>query len=380
MAKKILDNTTGYIEGFYGKLLNWDDRYKIVCCLNTNKMNTYLYAPKEDVFHRKNWRTGYKPIWRKEFKKFTNFSNQNKIDVLAGISPGLDFDFKQFYKFLEKSDDFILLLKKSKSLLKLGAKNIVLMLDDIPDNSELLLNKNISEGRIHGILANKLSEKLKRNIYFVPRVYADELAKDQPNYLIDLGKVLNKKTCIFYSGANIVSKTIKNNCLINKLFSNKIIFWDNFYANDYCPRRLFVGPLTGRYNINNLMYNLTGLLNTDLLILDIIKNTKNKKNPHKIWLKTIEKHGVPIIFNSIKKFFSFPNFGPNPKFSSFSFSTKYLETIEFLLWSWKTNLSREWYPFLFGLKHDLQLTQNLLTYERLIKTQTLALSKHLNKK
>jgi hypothetical protein len=49
------------------------------------------------------------------------------------------------------------------------------------------------------------------------------------------------------------------------------------------------------------------------------------------------------------------------------------------LWSWKSELSREWYPCLFGLKHDLQLYQNNLTSERLIKTQTKALAQYLNK-
>ena len=38
----------GYIEGFYGKLLNWKDRERILERLENNKMFNYLYAPKED--------------------------------------------------------------------------------------------------------------------------------------------------------------------------------------------------------------------------------------------------------------------------------------------------------------------------------------------
>ena len=41
-------------------------------------------------------------------------------------------------------------------------------------------------------------------------------------------------------------------------------------------------------------------------------------------------------------------------------------------------MSREWYPYLFGLKQDLQINQKLLTSERIIKTQTIPLSKFLN--
>ena len=57
--------------------------------------------------------------------------------------------------------------------------------------------------------------------------------------------------------------------MIKKILQNRVIIWDNFYSNDYCPRRLFIGPYFGRQNIKNIMINPTGLIKTDLLILDI---------------------------------------------------------------------------------------------------------------
>ena len=41
------NNTTGYIEGYYGKLLSWKNRKLIISSLQKNNMNTYFYAPKE---------------------------------------------------------------------------------------------------------------------------------------------------------------------------------------------------------------------------------------------------------------------------------------------------------------------------------------------
>ena len=52
-----------------------------------------------------------------------------------------------------------------------------------------------------------------------------------------------------------------------------------------------------------------------------------------------------------------------------------MKNLDDLLWKWKSPLSREWYPFLLGLKHDLQLFQKELTSERIIKTQTKPLAK-----
>ena len=56
-----------------------------------------------------------------------------------------------------------------------------------------------------------------------------------------------------------------------------------------------------------------------------------------------------------------------------------IEILDFLLWKWKGKLSREWYPYLFGLKQDLQINQKLLTSERTVKSQTIPLSEFLNK-
>ena len=278
-----------------------------------------------------------------------------------------------------QSHDFILLYQKAKQLLDDGATSIALLLDDIPENYKNKFGNKISEGSSHGLLANKLSEKLGQCIYFVPRIYADELIENDPFYLKDLSKILNHKIIVFYCGKNVVSKRLMNFSKINKILSNDIVFWDNYYANDYCPRRFFIGPYIGRNNLTNFMINPTGLIKTDLLILDIIASCFNKKLSMNEWLRILNNHGVPKIFNKIKQFFLKPDFGPSPQPSSFDTSDKHFEALDFLLWKWKGELSREWYPYLFGLKHDLQLKKNILTSERLIKTQTSPLSKYLNK-
>jgi hyaluronoglucosaminidase len=375
--KKIL----GYIEGFYGRLLNWDERKLIIHSLYKNKMNTYLYAPKEDMNHRLNWRKKYSIEWRKNFRNFTHFGERKKISIIAGIAPGLDFNFKILNdnKINNYNNDFILLYKKAQQLLEDGADSIALMLDDIPNDFKNKFGDDVSEGTYHGILANTLLKKLGHNIYFVPRIYADELIKDEPFYLKDLSRVLSPKIKVFYCGKNVVSKTLTNYQKINKILPNNTIFWDNYYTNDYCPRRFFIGPFLGRQNINNIMINPTGLIKTDLLILDLFASNFNNKVSIKEWDKILKIHGVPKNFKKIKKFFSKPDFGSDPAVQSFNVTSKDFESIDFLLWKWKGPLSREWYPFIFGLKQDLQINKNQLTSERIIKTQTMPLSKFLNK-
>ena len=376
------NNIIGYIEGYYGKLLTWENRKLIVNSLQKNNMNTYLYAPKEDVNHRLNWRKKYDLNWRKSFRDFTQFSKRNNINVIAGIAPGLDFDFKEFNSKTKnkKSTDYTLLYNKSKQLLDDGANSIALLLDDIPEDFKNKFGDKISEGISHGILAIALSNSLGKNIYFVPRIYRDELINDEPNYLKDLSSVLDSKIKVFYCGRNVVSKTLTNYSKIKKILSNEIILWDNYYANDYCPRRFFIGPFLGRKNLNNIMVNPTGLINTDLIILDLVASNISNNPFINEWNKILKAHGVPVIFYKIKQYFFKPDFGSDPLPNTLSANIKHIEAIDFLLWKWKSDLSREWYPYLFSLKHDLQLKLNILTSERLIKTQTIPLSEYVIKK
>ena len=71
MKSKYLNIMSGYIEGYYGRLLTWKDRNRIIHKLKSNKMNYYFYAPKEDEKHRQNWRIKYSLEWINEFKKFS---------------------------------------------------------------------------------------------------------------------------------------------------------------------------------------------------------------------------------------------------------------------------------------------------------------------
>ena len=128
------------------------------------------------------------------------------------------------------------------------------------------------------------------------------------------------------------------------------------------------------------MINATGLIHTDLMILDIVACYRNNNLIIKKWKKILEAHGVPVIFNKIKQYFLRPDFGPEPLPNTLSAKIEHIEAIDFLLWKWKSDLSREWYPYLFSLKHDFQLKLNILTSERLIKTQTIPLSEYVIKK
>ena len=104
----------GYIEGYYGKLLTWKERIELLDVLSKNNMNFYFYCPKEDINHRFKWKENTVLNGLKNFSKFNKYASEKNINVIAGISPGLDFNFKSYIE--GNKEELYLLIKKFKTL------------------------------------------------------------------------------------------------------------------------------------------------------------------------------------------------------------------------------------------------------------------------
>ena len=352
----------GYIEGFYGKLLTWSQRKSIIKNLSELNFNSYFYAPKEDIRHRFDWRKKYPKIWLRSFQNFCNYANSKNINIIIGISPGLDFDFTY------KNDDFTILKNKLQMLEHCGAKSLVILYDDIEEKSF----QNKSEGKLHAELCNKLSAYFKKPLIVVPRVYSDEIEDNSQNYLDDFLDIINDNFFIFYTGKTIISSNVysKNRKINDKLKDDKLIYWCNYFSNDYCPKRIFLGPPPNFKISKNFMFNLTGLINIDIIILKIIHGTMKSKNIYEDWKKIILDQKIPEEFLKVYKFFEKPYFEETEELMNYKFDNKIIDALDILLWKWKSPLSIELYPYLFNLKQDIQILMKQLDNKRILKTQT----------
>ena len=97
---------------------NWDDRKRILLKLHSNNMTTYFYAPKEDVFHRINWRKLYPQSQIASFSRFNTLAKQKKISFIMGIAPGLDFNFKGILDKPSANSDLRKLKRKCKGIIQ----------------------------------------------------------------------------------------------------------------------------------------------------------------------------------------------------------------------------------------------------------------------
>ncbi|NND91998.1 MAG: hypothetical protein HKN42_14150 [Granulosicoccus sp.] len=366
----------GYAEGYYGKLFEWSDRHTVLATLAAQAQNTYYYAPKEDSLHRLRWREPYGQSWRADFSRFCDSSRAQGVQVVAGVAPGLDFDFAH----LNGGADLQALVRKCRQLIDDGAGCVSLLLDDIDENFRTRSGGIASEGHAHARLANVLGDELGRSLWVTPRIYANELAVSAPDYLPDFLSTLHEEHSVLYCGSDIVARRADPRAIQDVAPAGKhsLVLWDNLYANDYCPQRLFTGPWCGRETAGNVLLNPTGLLHTDCLLLDMMASFRTTvHDPASLWRKVMSRHGVPEAFNLIGCYFGHPVFNGEASEIPEPPTPEVFDAFDECLWRWKTPLSREWYSFLFSVKLDLLIERGSMSALRIRKTQSIPQARRL---
>ena len=116
----------GVIEGYYGPPWNDEARLDMIDFAASKRLNTFLYAPKDDPYLRRHWRTPHEAEWRQRLERLIEHCRSLDVDPVIGVSPGLSMRYSS-------PEDSGLLEEKVLDLVGLGASRIALLLDDIPD-------------------------------------------------------------------------------------------------------------------------------------------------------------------------------------------------------------------------------------------------------
>ena len=84
-----LFESRGYIEGFYGKTWSNEKRLSVMKLMAKYGMNTFYYAPKDDIYHREKWRELYPETELEALKNLYDFATENQLNFAWCIGPGL---------------------------------------------------------------------------------------------------------------------------------------------------------------------------------------------------------------------------------------------------------------------------------------------------
>ncbi|MEG1287217.1 MAG: beta-N-acetylglucosaminidase domain-containing protein [Clostridium sp.] len=236
--------TRGVIEGFYGSPWTNQDRLNQVEFYGDNKMNTYIYAPKDDPYHRVNWRQPYPQSEMARMSELIKTSHENKVDFVFAISPGIDIRFDGD----AGEEDFQALMNKCESLYEMGVRSFAIYYDDINDKSAVkqanLLNR-----------FNKEFVKAKGDVkplITVPTEYdtgAMVSNGQAKSYTRDFAATVDKDIEVMWTGKDVVTEgiSVEDVRLVNDIYGKKLAVWWNYPVTDYMKSKLALGPI---YNLD----------------------------------------------------------------------------------------------------------------------------------
>jgi protein O-GlcNAcase/histone acetyltransferase len=251
MATQATSNfLAGVIEGFYGPPWTQAERFELFDWMARGGLNTYFYAPKDDLNQRAIWRELYSPTEAEALGQLIQACQQRHLRFVYALSPGLDIRYSNAAE-LEH------LQRRFEQMLALGCQNFSLLFDDIPDRMDPADRQrwdSFAAAQCH--VVNALFRWTRERcpdarFLFCPTPYCGRMADARlggEGYLATVGRELLPEIDIFWTGPEIISReiTVAHIRELQTVLRRKPLIWDNLHANDYDGRRFFCGPYSGR--------------------------------------------------------------------------------------------------------------------------------------
>lgn len=273
----------GIIEGFYGIPWNKADRIDLLHYMGKQKMNTYMYAPKDDELQRKRWREHYGEDKLAEFTELLEVAEAERIDFYYMISPGNDIDYTQ-------EAEVAVLTEKLQTILDLGVRHFGLLLDDI----DYILKGNAKKrfknaASAHAYLIRQVDDFLAANLtdytlLVCPTEYDNALGSE---YLNHLTQALPSHIPFFWTGPSTLARSITTEAIAQMaaVYQRPMVIWDNTPVNDYQADHelLLLSPYENRSaKLADPRYQVTGIVSNPMAQWELSKLTVGHMG-HYLW-------------------------------------------------------------------------------------------------
>ncbi len=237
----------GWVEGYYGAPWSHEKRIRALDILSGQKMNTYVYAPKNDRYHREVWAELYPPEELARLASLIQHCQKVYIDFVFAVSPGLSMEYSSALHIQS-------LYQKFKQLYQLGVRHFGLFLDDIPltlmHEADRTRFGDLAEAHIQ--LTQDLYGLLKdlnplNQLLVCPTQY---FGKGDEDYITRLGNALPEDIQLFWTGRTICSPEIdvREARIFYEQTSHQALYWDNYPVNDANMRdEMHIGPFINRH-------------------------------------------------------------------------------------------------------------------------------------
>ncbi|WP_342434124.1 beta-N-acetylglucosaminidase domain-containing protein [Neobacillus sp. FSL H8-0543] len=247
----------GFIEGFYGFPWSHEDRISLMKFGGEFKMNSYIFAPKDDLYHNSAWRTPYPAEELVKIKELVDAGHESKTQFIWAIHPGFNM-----IKWNDYENELQTLLNKLDQLYDVGVRQFGLFMDDI-STAQSLTDKDKHVKLITDV-ANWLAAKgdVKPLIYCPPFYNQGWTGENGKPYLRALAAV-PENVEIMWTGRSVVGSVNTTDMQWPKdLHGRDPYMWLNWPVNDYKDSRLMLGKgevlQPGTHNIAGVVSNPMG--------------------------------------------------------------------------------------------------------------------------
>lgn len=219
-------------------------------------MNTYVYAPKDDPYHRRRWREPYPQGEWRALLNLIRAAQAQRIDFVYAFHPGKGLRFSA-------PEPLQVLLGKAARFYDAGVRTFAVLFDDIPSALRHEADRKHFNGSLaraealwlEGILERQPASWKEVEWWICPSRYTahPQLARMfgafEPGFWETLARHLPEAVACFWTGPAIVPRTISLTHArhVARQIRHPLILWDNYPVNDLAMRdELHLAPLTGR--------------------------------------------------------------------------------------------------------------------------------------
>lgn len=235
----------GHVEGFYGLPWSADNRVSVIEQASDYKINTYIYAPKDDPYHKDSWRTLYPEAEAAQLKRLVDVCNANNVEFIWCAHPGDGYNYST-------DTDYDYLIAKIDQLYDLGVRRFGLSYDDLSGSAN---------GANQAALINRVGAYLKAkdpscgSMITVGQRYTDGWGADWNTYLKPYLSGLDDDVVVMWTGKNTGGNCDADsfNGPKNRVgYEQDLGFWFNYPVNDMAFGRILMGEIKMSPDVESL--------------------------------------------------------------------------------------------------------------------------------
>ncbi|MHA0856131.1 beta-N-acetylglucosaminidase domain-containing protein [Paenibacillus sp. CMAA1364] len=228
----------GFIEGFYGFPWSHEDRISLMRFGGQIKMNSYIFAPKDDPYHNSAWRTLYPAAELAKVKELVDVGHESKTQFIWAIHPGFSMINWNNY-----DTELNTLLTKLDQLYSVGVRQFGLFMDDI-STSQSLTDKDKHVKLVTDVANWVTSKSDVKSLIYCPPYYNQAWTGESGKPYLQALRAVPANVEIMWTGKDVIGSV---NVTDNQWAKNEIgrdpYIWLNYPVNGYKKNRLLLGQV-----------------------------------------------------------------------------------------------------------------------------------------